>query len=495
LFMISVPQLSFSGPRLQSSAAWASPSILSCLGYEPDEVIGVSPFLWVLPEDIPGCRVALKVTVMNEIAGTQMFVRIKRKDGTYLPFIVLGIICYHFLFTWFTIMNEEDDSIQNLTADFIVHSAAMTSLMGSEKEELERISRNHKNLSSTWNPASLDMELRACIFLNRFTRNLCVMYAAPACESILNIDPDALLGKPLLLLIRADDLASFVEQADLAKSTASIQHLRFWFQSPNCREEIPLEAIFLGASDAMVIIFRKCLPFRRKQFTTDYSSQEYFTGNSSAKSRFSNKYSRNFNVSNRSNSRNRGSNFGKVESYRPYGRLHSIRGSPTFHPGSPTDSHSSSSSGSSPITTTISPPSSSPSSRNQGTRAYQAPLRNIPMGSINSIRNLDKEQSRLRPLASLHEEEVNVVESKAKHLLREFHTQDSEVETCLVEGLEKIKLAPDRKKVIEREDDREEEDYSDDGIHFDEEWEGPMVIEEIEEIQMPSSMRRHWREE
>ncbi|KAF9357670.1 hypothetical protein BGX26_003300, partial [Mortierella sp. AD094] len=361
--------------------------------------------------------------------------------------------------------------------------------------ELERISRNHKNLSSTWNPASLDMELRACLFLNRFTRNLCVMFAAPACESILNIDPDALLGKPLLLFIRADDLASFVEQADLAKSTASIRHLRFWFQSPNCREEIPLEAMFIGASDAMVIIFRRCLPFRRKQFITNCASQEYYAGNSPVKSHFSNKYSWNYNISSRSNSRNRGGSFGKVEPYSPYGRVHSIRGSPTFHLGSPADSHSSSSSSSSPLPTTVSLPSSSSSSRNQGTRAYQAPLRNIPMGSINSIRNLDREQSRLRPLASFHEEETNVAESTAKHLLREFHTQDSEVETCLVEEFEKIKLVPDRKKDIEREEDREEEDYSDEDIHFDEDWEGPTVREEIEEIQMPSSMRRHWREE
>ncbi|KAF9168995.1 hypothetical protein BGX20_010940 [Mortierella sp. AD010] len=483
---------------------WSSPSILSCLGWKPEEVIGVSPFMWVHPDDIPGSRVALKETVMNEIAGTQLFVRIKRKDGTYLQFIVMGIICYHFLFACFTIINEEDDSIQNLNARFIVHSAAMTTLMGSEKEELERISRNHKNMSSTWNAASLDMDLRACLFLNRFTRNLCVMYAAPACELILNIDPNDLLGKPLLLFIRADDLASLVEQADLAKSTATIRHLRFWFQSPNCRQEIPLEAMFLGTADALVIIFRKCLPFRRKQFITNYSSEEYFAG----RQRRSNNRSRSYsNVSNRSyNSRIHSNSFGKVEPYSPYGRVHnSIRESPVSHPDSlspPSESSPSTSvspppslspsSLSSLLSSSSSTSSSSSSSRNQGTVSYQAPLRNIPMGSINSIRNLDGEQTRLRPLASLHDAEPDVTKSKAKHLLREFRTQDSEVETCLVKEFEKIKLVRDRMKALET-DEMEEDEKGD--VVFDKDWERPTVREEVEEIQMPTSMRRQWKEE
>ncbi|KAF9344517.1 hypothetical protein BGX26_004277, partial [Mortierella sp. AD094] len=113
---------------------WASPSIFDCLGYEPDEVIGVSPYLWIHPDDIEGCRVAHKETLMNEIAGTQLFFRMKRKDGAYSPFIVFSIICYHYVVACFTVMNEEDDFIRNVTSYYIVHSAAMANLMGSEKE-------------------------------------------------------------------------------------------------------------------------------------------------------------------------------------------------------------------------------------------------------------------------------------------------------------------------------------------------------------------------
>ncbi|KAF9157673.1 hypothetical protein BGX20_003778 [Mortierella sp. AD010] len=216
------------------------------------------------------------------------------------------------------------------------------------------------------------MELRACLFLNRFTRNLCVMYASPSCELILDIDPDDLLGKPLLLYIRADDLASFVEQADLAKSTATVRHLRFWFQSPNCPQEIPLEA---------------------------------------------------------------------------------------------------------------------------GTRAYHAPLLNTYVGSINSIRSLDNEQTRIRPLASFHEDENAIDGSKAQDMIRPVHTQDSEVETILVEGFEAIELVPDRKKFIKREKDIEEGGHLYEDDNFGEDQGITTIDEPIEEIQMPYSIRRYRREE
>ncbi|KAF9151770.1 hypothetical protein BGX20_005334, partial [Mortierella sp. AD010] len=47
---------------------WASPSIIYCLGYEPEEVVGVSPYHWMHPDDIEGSRVAHKETLVNEIA-------------------------------------------------------------------------------------------------------------------------------------------------------------------------------------------------------------------------------------------------------------------------------------------------------------------------------------------------------------------------------------------------------------------------------------------
>ncbi|KAG0292436.1 hypothetical protein BGZ98_002570 [Dissophora globulifera] len=147
------------------------------------------------------------------------------------------------------------------------HSAAMTQLVGSKKQEFERIKRHHEAFTANrWDMHGMEPEPRVCMILNRFSRNLIIMYASSACERIFHIDPDHIVGKPILLFIRADDLASFVEQMDMVKAAAAITHIRFWFQSPRLRQEIPCEAMLFGATDGIVAVMRRCRPFVRKRF-------------------------------------------------------------------------------------------------------------------------------------------------------------------------------------------------------------------------------------
>ncbi len=113
-----------------------------------------------------------------------------------------------------------------------------------------------------------------CMIVNRFTRNLSVLYASPSCKLILFVDAEAIEGKPLLLFIRADDLASFVEQVELAKSSNVISHLRFWFQSPNWPHEIPCEAMVLGTADGLVFVLQRCKSFVRKRLVVSMEQYE-----------------------------------------------------------------------------------------------------------------------------------------------------------------------------------------------------------------------------
>ncbi|KAG0318305.1 hypothetical protein BGZ99_005750 [Dissophora globulifera] len=147
------------------------------------------------------------------------------------------------------------------------HSAAMTQLVGSKKEEFERIKRHHKEFTSNrWDTHGLEPEPRVCMILNRFSRNFIIMYASSACERIFHIDPDHIVGKPILLFIRADDLASFVEQMDMIKASTAIMHMRFRFQSPRLRQEIPCEAMMFGSADGIGVVMRRCRPFIRRRF-------------------------------------------------------------------------------------------------------------------------------------------------------------------------------------------------------------------------------------
>ncbi|KAG0311110.1 hypothetical protein BGZ99_010369 [Dissophora globulifera] len=147
------------------------------------------------------------------------------------------------------------------------HSAAMNRLVRSRKKEFERIKRHHEAFATnTWDTHVMEPELRVCMILNRFSRNSIIMYASSACERVFHIDPDHIVGKPILLFIRADDLASFVEQMDTIKVSTAVSYMRFWFQSPKLRQEIPCEVMLFGAADGIVAVMRRCRPFVRKRF-------------------------------------------------------------------------------------------------------------------------------------------------------------------------------------------------------------------------------------
>lgn len=294
-------------------------------------------------------------------------------------------------------------------------------------QEFARIKRHHEAFgTNTWNPSGLEPEPRACMILNRFSRSLGIMYASPSCQIIFGVEPDQIVGKPFLLFIRADDLASFVEQVDLAKASNIVTHMRFWFQSPKHRHEIPCEAMLFGAADGMIAILRRCKPFFRKQLLTHSSFyQEEYTP---------------FHPSGfypRSHRPNSDQNDSFSSSSSPTVSPNSTSSIPTASPSFSSCSASytySSSQASSPSVGSYSNQYSQHRSRffqQNSTGSYS--LRGIPIGSINSIRNLDREQSRIRPLTSLHVgNEPDLVDGTtplpAGYRLRKHHIQELEEE-------------------------------------------------------------------
>ncbi|KAF9932297.1 hypothetical protein BGZ65_004531, partial [Modicella reniformis] len=162
----------------------------------------------------------------------------------------------------------------------------------------------------------MEPEARVCLIINRFSRNLIVMYASSACEKVLRMDPDQLTGQPILLYIRADDLASFVEQVDVIKRTTVISQMRFWFQSPNWPREIPCEAILIGSADGVLAVVRRCKPFFRKRRIVGREQFEASDWGSSASSSWT---------------RSNGSSLSTTFSPRTYGGYESKSPSPSWN--------------------------------------------------------------------------------------------------------------------------------------------------------------------
>ncbi|KAF9350002.1 hypothetical protein BGX26_011758 [Mortierella sp. AD094] len=125
----------------------------------------------------------------------------------------------------------------------------------------------------------------------------------------------------------------------------------------------------------------------------------------------------------------------------------------------------------------------------------------MPIGSIHSILSQDKDQYRLRPLTALYEGDSNYEDSEeasaAMVQMSEIHTLDAEeVEADITAGIDKMNLRTSYRRDIE-EDEDDEEYYDED--YFEEDYDdytgGATAIEEMEEVQMPQSMRRNWKEE
>ncbi|KAG0082513.1 hypothetical protein BGZ93_002406 [Podila epicladia] len=358
--------ISFHDLSTEGRFLWASPSITDCLGYDPEELVGRPSYSIIYPDDIPLTRVAHQENLMNDLVASQIVVRFIGKDGRPIACVSNFSLCY----------------------DYIVNCTSLVDTTASfpdDMDEYERIKRHHEAFAArfSWNPNIMEPEARACMILNRFSLNLGIMYASPSCEFIFKVNPEAIVGKPFLLFVRADDLGPFVEQASMAKSKNVITNLRFYFQSPNWPQEIPCEIMAIGTSDGIIVILRRCKPFVRRHLLT---SPEYYDRTNAAKIQPVTSSSPTTSIppsldSCCSSWSTSGGDDGMGSS------MPSYKASPSTPPLFPHRS--------SPLQP---PPHQPPPPQSRPT---WNPLRNIPIGSINSIRNLDHED-KLRPLTELH---------------------------------------------------------------------------------------------
>ncbi|KAF9109499.1 hypothetical protein BGX27_007551 [Mortierella sp. AM989] len=351
---------------------WASPSIYDVLGYEPEEIIGMNAADMIYPDDITNSNDALKENIKNDLVASQLVNKLRRKDGRPAHLLHVFSTCYDFLVNCSTLLDPAAFAYQTLRA----HSSAMTRIVGSKQEEYNRMKRHLEAFaanyaSNYWNSKVLEPEPRVCVILNRFTRNFVVMYASSGCEAVFQVDPDDFTGKPFLLFIRVDDLAPFVEQMDIVKGSTAIVSMRFWFQSPNCRREIPCEAIFMGAADGVLTVIRRCKPFIRKQFIESrerYEATHNSSWSSSVYSR-SSEYSRSY------------------ESGRSYGSVQSRESSPI----------------------SSAPTESTPSSYDEYGFATRNPGHNISRSGLNRIKIFELKDDNARPITGIPEDDPNLV--------------------------------------------------------------------------------------
>ncbi|KAF9391328.1 hypothetical protein CPC16_004439 [Podila verticillata] len=382
--------ISFHDLSTEGRFLWASPSITDCLGYDPEELIDKPSYSIIYPDDIPLTRIAHQENLMNDLVASQIVVRFICKDGRPVACVSNFSLCYDYIVNC-TALVDTSASYKQIRA----HSAVMIRMVGSRQEEFERIRRHHEAFAArfSWNPNIMEPEARACMILNRFSRSLGIMYASPSCEFIFKVDPEAIIGKPFLLFVRADDLGPFVEQANMAKSKNVITNLRFYFQSPNWPQEIPCEIMAIGTSDGIIVILRRCKPFVRRHLLT---SPEYMDRAHAAKIQPVTSFDSTTSIP--PSLESCGLSWSTTGEGEGLGRETSALSSANESPSTPPKFHNS------PFTSRPQNPFNNnplqqPPHHYQNRPAWN-PLRSIPIGSINSIRNLDHED-KLRPLTEV----------------------------------------------------------------------------------------------
>jgi len=89
-----------------------------------------------------------------------------------------------------------------------------------------------EHLSPKFKVPPMEREPRAALILNRFTRNLNIMFATNAVSSILGLRPDQIKNKSFYRCIQENCLPDAIECLESAKANDSIAYLRFSFRDP-----------------------------------------------------------------------------------------------------------------------------------------------------------------------------------------------------------------------------------------------------------------------
>lgn len=151
-------------------------------------------------------------------------------------------------------------------------------------------------------PATGQHEPRAALILNRFTRQLTVMYATTALETILDLPASDLVGKSFYECIQQPYLQNAVNALEKAKANDSIAYIFFTWRDPRPRaglparepagndsdeemqsdsddevleaQNIPIEAVVSCTSDGLVVVLRRARAQYRPGMQTSFSPWE-----------------------------------------------------------------------------------------------------------------------------------------------------------------------------------------------------------------------------
>lgn len=100
--------ISFHDLSPQGRFLWSSSSITDVLGYDPEEVLGTPAYEILHPDDIPLTRLTHHENMLNDLVASQIVLRFRSKQGTYVPCLSIFSLCYDFILNCSQVIDRED---------------------------------------------------------------------------------------------------------------------------------------------------------------------------------------------------------------------------------------------------------------------------------------------------------------------------------------------------------------------------------------------------
>ncbi|ORY58249.1 uncharacterized protein BCR38DRAFT_78908 [Pseudomassariella vexata] len=213
---------------------FASESIGDILGYYPHEIQGKSCFDYFHPDEVPFARTVHSRGVLLDKAAVLHYLRVRARDGQWVSCECCFTVVHDVLVACTSIYRRGEKSERRA-----IEAPQIRRIFSSSPRDPRYHMLEH--LSPKFKMPPMEREPRAALILNRFSRNLPVMFATNAVASILGVRPDQIQGKSFYECIAENCYADAVGCLESAKSNDSIAYLRFWYRDPRRQEDFDAE--------------------------------------------------------------------------------------------------------------------------------------------------------------------------------------------------------------------------------------------------------------
>lgn len=209
---------------------FASESINDILGWRAEDVRGRSVFDYFHPNEVPFARSIHSRGILLDKAASLHYARILSAAGQWVSCECCFTVVHDVLVACTSIYRQSLKSERRA-----LEGAQIRRIFSSSPRDPRYHMLEH--LSPKFQMPPVEREPRAALILNRFTRNLTIMFSTNAVASVLGLSPDQVKDKSFYRCIQERCLPDALKCLESAKANDSIAYLRFWSRDPREEED------------------------------------------------------------------------------------------------------------------------------------------------------------------------------------------------------------------------------------------------------------------